>query len=270
MSNVGILSVQFNPVIGDKKANLQKAFDIIKQYCDKKLDLVVLPEFFSTGIDDNAFINKPEAKDGGEVIEFMRETAKRFNTNIVCGSVIIEDEGKRYNSAFVVDRYGNVVGEYRKIHLFNYFGGNEGTYICPGERPFVAELDFGRVGVSMCFDIKFPMLYKKLIQMGAEIIVSPSAWSNLTSLPDKQKDDFLTTWKAMNICRATESLVYFVTANLSGNANKFLYSVGNSMICAPMGEVVQNAGMGDKGIYTEADLALVRNFKGSVPVAMID
>lgn len=51
--------IQFNPVIGDKKANLQKAFDIIKQYCDKKLDLVILPEFFSTGIDDNAFINKP-------------------------------------------------------------------------------------------------------------------------------------------------------------------------------------------------------------------
>lgn len=96
----------------------------------------------------------------------MRETAKRFNTNIVCGSVIIEDEGKRYNSAFVVDRYGNVVGEYRKIHLFNYFGGNEGTYICPGERPFVAELDFGKVGVSMCFDIKFPMLLQKINSNG--------------------------------------------------------------------------------------------------------
>ena len=270
MSNAGILSVQFNPIIGDKKANLQKAYDLISQYCDKQLDLVVLPEFFSTGIDDNAFINNPEDRNGGEVIEFMKETAKRFHANIVCGSVIIEDNGKRYNTAFVVDRQGNVVGEYRKMHLFNYFGGNEGTYIEPGDRPVVVELDFARVGISMCFDIKFPMLYKRLIKMGAEIIVSPSAWGNLTSMPDKQKEDFVTTWRAMNICRAAESLVYFVTANLSGNANKYLYGVGNSMICAPMGEVIQNAGMGDTAIYAEADLALVRNFKGTVPVAMID
>lgn len=266
----GILSVQFSPKIGDKKANLNKVFEIIEQHCDKKLDLVVLPEFFSTGIDDNAFINNPENRDGGEVIEFMKETAKRFNTNIVCGSVIIEDGGKRYNTAFVVDRNGNVVGEYRKIHLFGYFGGNEDTYITPGEKPFVVELDFARVGVSMCFDIKFPMLYRKLIKMGAEIIVSPSAWSTLTSLTDKEKEDFALTWRSMNICRAAESLVYFVTANLNGNVNKFLYSIGNSMICAPMGEVLQNAFEDDKGIYHDVDLSVVRNFKGSVPVAMLE
>lgn len=270
MSKAGILSVQFNAKVGDKKGNLQKAYDLISQYCDKQLDLVVLPEFFSTGIDDKAFINSPEDRNGGEVIEFMKETAKRFHTNIVCGSVIIEDNGKRYNTAFVIDREGNVVGEYRKIHLFNYFGGNEGTYICPGDRPVVIELDFARVGLSMCFDIKFPMLYKQLIKMGAEIIVSPSAWCGLTSMSDKDKEDFVTTWRAMNICRAAESLVYFVTSNLSGNANDFLYCTGNSMICGPMGEVLQNAGTSDNAVYAEADLALVRNFKGTVPVAMID
>ena len=134
----------------------------------------------------------------------------------------------------------------------------------------VVDLDCAKVGISMCFDIKFPMLYRKLIQKGAEIIVSPSAWSTLTSLSEKEKQDFTTTWQAMNICRATESLVYFVSANLTGNANKYLYSIGNSMICAPLGEVVANAGMGDNAIYADLDLSLVRKFKTTVPVAEME
>lgn len=263
----GILSVQFNPVIGNKEANLQKVYELIEKNSDKELDLIVLPEFFSTGIDDNAFITNPEAPDGGDVVEFMQQTAKRFNTNIVCGSVIIQEGANRYNTSFVINREGRVIAQYRKIHLFNYFGGNEGSYITPGDKTLVVDLDFGKVGVSMCFDIKFPMLYRELIKQGAEIIVSPSAWSALTSLSDKEKDDFAATWRAMNVCRAAESLVYFVTANLTGNANKFLYSIGNSMICAPMGEIIENAGTDENSIYAEADLSLVRKLKTTVPVA---
>lgn len=266
----GILNIQFTPIAGDKEANLKKVKDFISGNCDKQLDLVVIPEFFSTSIDDKSMINNPEDENGGVVTEFLSQLAKEYHTNIICGSVMEKVNDKLYNTCFVIDREGEIVGKYRKIHLFNYFGGNEGTYTTAGEKPFVAELDFARVGVSLCFDIKFPMLYKELIKRGAEIIVSPSAWSLLTSASDKEREVFTETWKAMNICRATESLVYFVTSNLVGRTNPFLYSIGNSMITGPTGEVIKNLGTEENAAYADLDMSVIYDLKKKVPVAMID
>lgn len=266
----GILSLQFTPKSGDKEYNLQKVNELISQYCDKELDLIILPEFFSTGICDDAFINSPEDVNGGKVTKFLAETAKKYHTNIVCGSVSERDESKLYNTAFVLNRYGEVIGKYRKIHLFNFFGGNEGTYTDAGNDYLVLDLDFAKVGVSLCFDIKFPMLYRELIKQGAEIIVSPSAWSLLASASNNEKEMFTRTWQAMNICRATESLVYFATSNLIGKTAPFLYSIGHSMITGPYGEVIADANDKETGIYADVDLNVVRELKGKVPVALME
>lgn len=266
----GILSLQFTPKSGDKEYNLQKVNDMISQYCDKDLDLVILPEFFSTGICDDAFINSPEGIQGGIVTKFLSKTAKNYHTNIVCGSVGERDGNKLYNTAFVINRHGEVTGKYRKIHLYNFFGGNEGTYTDAGKDFLVLDLDFAKLGVSLCFDIKFPMLYRELIKQGAEIIVSPSAWSLLASASNKEKEVFTKTWEAMNICRAAENLVYFATSNLTGKTAPFLYSVGHSMITGPFGEVLGNAADKETGIYADIDLNVVRELKGKVPVALME
>lgn len=267
----GILNIQLNPVLGDKIKNLETVNNYIEQYCDKNLDLVVLPEFFSTGIHHQSFIEAPEDTNGGIVIETLSKTAKKFNTNIVCGTVIENDGGKLYNTSFVLDRNGEIVGKYRKIHLYKFFGGNEHTYIEPGNfPPLVVELDFARVGVSVCFDIKYPLLYKSLIKKGAEIIVSPSAWCILTSFSQKERDDFTKCWHAMNICRAAESLVYFVTSNQAGQPFDYLCTIGNSMITNPLGVVESLQNQEESAEYTDINLQLVRELKGSVPIAMID
>ena len=149
------MNIQINPVLGDKEKNLETVKGFVEKYSDKKPDLVVLPEFFSTGIDDNTMINSPEDENGGIVVKNLSETAKKFDTNIVCGSVIEKEGDKLYNTCFVVDRTGQIVGKYRKIHLFQFFGGNENSYTTPGNLPpSVVELDFAKVGVSICFDIK--------------------------------------------------------------------------------------------------------------------
>ena len=266
----GILNIQFTPIAGDKQANLKKVKDFIKGYCDKELDLVVMPEFFTTALDDNAMINDPEDENGGVVVEFLSDVAREFHTNIVCGSVMEKVGDKLYNTTFVLDREGEIVGKYRKIHLFNYFGGNEGTYTTAGEKPLVVQLDFARVGVSLCFDIKFPMLYRELIKRGAEIIVSPSAWSLPKSVSDKEREVFTQTWQAMNICRATESLIYFVTSNLTGRTNPYFDSIGNSMITGPMGDVIKNSGSEETAAYVDLDLSIIYDLKHKVPVAMIE
>lgn len=266
----GILSVQFNPILADKSGNLDKVNEIIHQYDDRNLDLIVLPEFFSTGICDREFINSPEDETGGEVIANLKETAKRYNTNIAAGTVIELVDGKRYNTCFVINRQGEIVGKYRKKHLFNFAGGNEDKYLTPGDKTLVVDLDFAKVGVSVCFDIKFPMLYRDLIKQGAEIIVSPSAWSTLSAFSEKVKDDFVKTWQGMNMCRAAETLTYFVTSNLVGMAENNVLSIGNSMICDPVGAVVAGCDTYESGVYAEIDLSIVRDFKRLYPVAEME
>ena len=266
----GILSIQFTPAAGDKERNFQKVCGLIEKFADRKLDLIVIPEFFSTGICDDAFINSPEDSKGGAVVEFFSKIARRYKTNIVCGTASERDGEKLYNTSFVLNRSGVLAGRYRKIHLYNFFGGNEGTYTDAGSETLVVDLDFAKVGVSVCFDIKFPLLYRDLIKQGAEIIVSPSAWSILASAPEKEKEIFIKTWEAMNICRATESLVYFVTSNLTGRTAPYLESIGHSMITGPYGEVICNAGEEEGGTYADVDLKVVRDLKGRVPVALME
>ena len=270
MDKANILCVQYNPILGDKKGNLDKAEDIIRQYSSNELDLVVLPEFFSTSICDEAFINAPEDKDGGDVIKEVRNFAKRYNTNIIAGTVITLVDGKRYNTSFAINRDGEIIARYNKIHLYNFAGGNEDKYITPGSEVVVVDFDFAKVGMSICFDIKFPMHYKKLIKQGAEIIVSPSAWCTLSAFSEKVKSDFIKTWQGMNMCRAAETLTYFITANLVGLADKNLYVIGNSMICDPLGAIVAGADTYESGVYGEIDLSVVRDFKKLYPVAEMD
>ncbi len=270
MEKAGILSVQYNPILGDKKGNLEKAEEIIHQFSDSKLDLVVLPEFFSTGICDKAFIQDAEDENGSDVIKEIQEIAKRYNTNIISGSVITLKDGKRYNTSFAINRNGEIIAKYNKIHLYNFAGGNEDKYLTPGNEIVVADFDFAKVGMSICFDIKFPMHYKKLIKSGAEIIASPSAMPVLSAFSEKVKSDFIKTWQGMNMTRAAETLTYFITSNLVGPADKTLYCIGNSMITDPLGAVVAGADTYESGIYGEIDLSVVRDFKRLYPIYDMD
>ena len=271
MTNAKILNIQISPKIGDKLYNCNKIGEYISNNSSGGLDLVLMPEFFSTGIDNVSFTQYPEIEENSWILAYFSELAKQFSTNIVCGSVIEKTPDKRlYNTSYAIDRKGNIVGKYRKIHLFNYLGGSEGKTIEAGNMPVVVEFDFARVGMSICFDIRYPTLYKQLIKMGAEIIVSPSAWCTLNSLRDEETSDFINCWRAFNVARAAENLVYFVTSNLVGINNQFLYSIGNSMITDPMGKILSNSQNTESAVYQTLDMKLVRKLKKDYPVYNLD
>lgn len=266
-----VLSVQFNPTLGDKLKNCNRIGEIISDNSKDGLDLVVLPEFFSTGIDHSALTENPEEESKSPTLAYFSELAKQFGTNIICGTVIEKTiDNKLYNTSYAIDRKGAIVGKYRKIHLYNYFGGNEGSTTSPGDTPVVVNFDFARVGMSVCFDIRYPLLYKNLIKMGAEIIVSPSAWSNLASANSDEMADFINCWRAFNVARASESLVYFVTSNLVGKSCPFLYSIGNSMITNPLGKILDNAQNNECALNQKLDMHLVRKLKKEYPVYNLD
>ncbi len=275
----GILSIQYNPKKGDIKANLEKVTEIIDQNSDKKLDLVVLPEFFSTGIiDHDEYLDYTETENsGGHVLDWSREMAKKYNTNFVSGS-LIEKSGKRlYNTSFVFDRKGEIVGKYRKIHLFNYVFGTEGEVITPGDKAVVVDLDFGKVGINICYDIRYPMHIKNLAKMGAEIIVCPYAWCvekwkyNDEKLLKYEEDIF----DCLHNVRAYENLVCIVSSNQVGFSDDKLYCIGHSAIYevfdrAPDTRMVANAGNKECAIYANVNLNNVRKIRKHYPISTID
>lgn len=268
----GILNIQLKSTVGNKDINLKKVEHFIKKYSDKKLDLVVLPEFFSTGVDFDFFLNNPEDSNGGETIEKICELAKTYNTNIIAGTIIEKTNDKLYNTSFAINRNGEIIEKYRKIHLFNYMGGTEGERITPGDKYVVAEFDFGKIGLAICFDMRYPQHFRKLAQMGAEIIVLPTAWVVPNEVyQDKEALKFAQdTWLAMNKTRAYDNLVYLVSSNQTGQVNNEFGGLGNSVIVSPTSQIIANAKEEQTAIYADIDLEIVKYYKSIYPIANIE
>jgi predicted amidohydrolase len=262
----GILNIQLKPILGNEEANIRKVEYFIKKNFDKNLDLVVLPEYFSTGDQNN---------DSGnfiDTIEKICEIAKKYHTNIVAGTVIEKCENNLYNTAFAISRKGEILGKYRKIHLFNYMGGTEGETITAGDNFVVVDFDFGKVGLAICFDMRYPLQYKKLAQLGAQIIVQPTAWCVPLELYKDQNSLHFAQgiWEAMNRTRAYDNSVYFVSSNQTGEINNELGGLGYSMIVAPSSEILANAKNEQCAVFADVDLEVSKYYRSIFPISDID
>ena len=266
----GILCIQSQPVIGNKDLNIRIIEEFINKNLKKKLDLVVLPEFFSTGIEHSVFVNKPENIIGGTTIAKIQDLAVKYHTNIIAGTVIEKDLGKLYNTTFAINREGKILAKYRKIHLFNYMGGTEGDRITAGDKLVICNFDFGKVGLGICYDIRYPLHYKKLVQQGAEIIVLPTAWV----IPLEKFKNTLKIeqemWLALNKVRAFDNLVYTVSCNQTGKINDRIAAIGSSVIVAPTGEIIVKAENNPCTLYAQLDLNVVKHWKSVYPISSID
>ncbi|MBR1424130.1 carbon-nitrogen hydrolase family protein [bacterium] len=267
----GILSIQTNPIIENKKLNLENIKKEIQKNTNNELDLVIMPEFFSTGISQE-FGKNPEDENGGETIRFIQNIAQEFNTNIIAGTVIEKTDNKCYNTTFAINRSGDIIGKYRKIHLFNYMGGNEGNLITPGNKEVVVDMDFCKVGLAICFDIRYPLHFKKLAKMGAEIIVLPTAWV----IPDEvfENKDTLRyaqeMWISMLRTRAYDNMVYLVSSGLTKKVDEKRSCLGTSLIISPTAEILAKANTEEGSIYAQIDTKAVNYLKSIYPIADID
>lgn len=268
----GILSIQIQPILNDKIQNLKKIEKLLDLNKEKTLDLVVLPEFFSTGISHYSFKNYPEDENGGFVIEAISKLAQKYNTNIVAGTVIEKSENKLYNTSFIIDKNGNIADKYRKIHLFKFLGGKEDEIITQGNEIKTVNLDIGKVGLGICYDIRYPMHFNKLIKNNADFIILPTAWAVSNSIyNDKEKlSSEKSMWLSLCKIRAYDNMVYFITSNQTGKSNDKLSCIGNSCIVSPYGEILTQAKYEECAIYYNCDKKIADELKNIYPMAKID
>ena len=258
---IRIACVQLNSQ-GVKEDNLEKAEKLVARAAATGADIVVLPEKWNALGTPDILRAAAEPLEGGVTVRAMSDWARRHGITLVGGSITEEREGreKLSNTSIVFDTDGEIVCAYRKIHMFDVeVGGHvyrESEAEEPGEETAVCEAEGWRLGLSVCYDLRFPELYRILALEGAELVTVPAAFTLWTGMAH---------WEALLRARAIENQCYVAAANEWGTHAEGKQSYGHSMIVDPWGVVVAQAGEGDTVISAELDRVHLEHVRASIP-----
>lgn len=243
--------------IGDKEENIKKVNTLLERNLSKhSADFVFLPEVWTAGWDCPSFKDCAEEIDSAYSISMLKSIAKEYNTNIIGGSIILKNYERYYNSCPVINRNGELVCTYEKNHLFSYYGCNEGDIVQIGENPVMVELDGVKVGLSICYDIRFPELYRAYRKAGADILVNMAAWGANKKIP----------WDSMTTSRAVENQTYFVALTQTGTLKNGEKNLGHSMILNYKGDILSEINKKEGGIFAEINLEEMYEFRNKCTV----
>jgi predicted amidohydrolase len=242
-------------------ANLSEARRLIEKAVDQGARLVVLPEYFPImGLNDTDKLAVREQPGSGEIQTFLSETARAHKIWLVGGSIplVADAPDKMRNACLVYDDNGEQVARYDKIHLFNLELGNEhyheGRTIEAGEQVVVVDSPFGRIGLAICYDLRFPELFRAM--HGVNIIVLPSAFTETTGKMH---------WEILVRARAIENLAYVVAAGQGGYHINGRETHGNSMIVDPWGRVLDRLPRGSGVVVAEINPSYHASLRASLP-----
>jgi deaminated glutathione amidase len=246
----------------DKSANLESAERLVVQAASTGADLVVLPEKWNAIGDAEVLHAAAEPLDGGESVTAMADWSRRHGITLVGGSITERREGreKLSNTSLVFDAEGAIVATYRKIHLFDVEVGGvtyrESEAEEPGDEPVVVRVEDWGVGLSVCYDIRFPELYRILALEGAELMTVPAHFTTPTG-----KDH----WHVLMRARAIENQCYVAAAAQVGETLAGKPAYGRSLIADPWGVVVAQAPDEPTVIAAELDREHLENIRAKLP-----
>ena len=248
--------------------NEKHTLEIIKDLIDKALDveaeLITLPEC-ATSLQKNSFLTNELAKTEDENIslQILKEMAKLNSIYILIGSLPIKVDDKLVNRSFLVGPKGDVLYKYDKIHLYDVNLPNGDVYresdtYKSGNKAIIAEIKKNKIkiGLTICYDLRFPHLYQDLAVNGAEIIVVPSAFSNLTGPVH---------WHTLLKARAIETGAFIIAPAQTGSHECGRTSSGHSLIISPWGEVLKDAKDEIGIIHAKVNLDEVMKARRAVP-----
>lgn len=250
----------------DVDENLTLAEGLINQAAQAGAQMIVLPEMFAM-MGEHA-TNKVDVKESfsqGRIQNFLAKIAKELNIWLVAGTIPITASvaNKVRAACLVYDNQGKVVARYDKMHLFDVALSEQETY-CesattePGDNCVVVDTPLGKLGLAVCYDIRFPLLFNQLVQQGAEIIAIPAAFTVRTGLAH---------WELLARSRAVDTFCYIIGACQSGMHKSGRQTYGHSLIVEPWGTVVAHSTVvGNDIVYADVDLVKVREARRMIPL----
>jgi predicted amidohydrolase len=252
MGKVAAIQMTSSHIVAD---NLAAAGDLLREAKDAGADIACLPENFSfIGLRDADKLQVAESDGKGAVQSFLSDTARKLKMWILGGTIVIRGDSdiRVANSSLLIDAAGKRVARYDKIHLFDVtIPGRdeqyrESTHVTPGREPVIADTPVGKLGLSVCYDMRFPELYRELVLQGAEWLAMPAAFTVPTGRAH---------WETLLRARAIENLCYVVAPAQTGTHTSGRETYGDSLIVDYWGQVLSRLARGTGVITAEIDLA---------------
>lgn len=246
----------------DKGANLNNAERLTGEAAARGATLVVLPEVFSWRGQRETEVEAAETIPG-PTSERLSRLAHELKIHLQAGSILEQIDGDRrcYNTALLFSPDGKMIARYRKIHLFDVeipgqVSARESEIRKPGDEVIVARTTLGTIGLSVCYDLRFPELYRRLAIAGAEIVLIPSAFTFPTGAAH---------WETLVRARAIENQVYVIAPDQYGVSPNGYRNYGGSMIVDPWGTVIARASEGESVIVGAIDLEYLAKVRREIP-----
>ena len=260
MSTTRIAAIQMVSA-PDVAFNLASAERLVAQAAEGGAQIAALPEFFCVlGGHDTDKVKVRERDGSGPVQDFLADTARRNKIWLVGGTVPLEcgDPGRVRNASLVFDDSGKRVARYDKIHLFSYQGAkerfDEATTIEPGDEPLAVASPFGRLGLSVCYDLRFPELYRRFADVDCWFV--PSAFTATTGAAH---------WETLLRARAIENLCYVVAPAQGGRHANGRRTHGHTLIVDPWGVVLAERVEGEGVVLADMDARRLAEVRQSLP-----
>lgn len=248
--------------ISDKKQkNIEKAISFLKQAKENKADMAILPEMFCCPYAAQNFPIYAEEQ-GGMVWQALSKTVKECNMYLVGGSMPEREKEAIYNTCYVFDRKGKQIAKHRKMHLFDIevTGGQcfkESDTLTAGNQVTLFDTEFGKIGVCICYDIRFPELARLMVLEGANVMIVPAAF-NMTTGPAHWEISFRT--------RALDNQIYTIGVAPARNENAAYVSYGNSIVASPWGEILVRLDEKEAIAFYEIDLDKINKVRQELPL----
>lgn len=245
------------------KPNLDKAEELIRRAAKGGAIYVQTPE--NTGLMElkpELVLEAAETEERSAALAHLRALARELGIFLHIGSLAIKlDPSRVANRSYLIDPEGRVTARYDKLHMFDVDlpGGEsyrELQYFRPGDKAVVADLPFGRLGLSICYDLRFPALYRALASAGAEFIAVPSAFTRQTGEAH---------WRVLIRARAIETGAFVLAATQGGLHENGRATYGHSLIVSPWGEVLAEGGEDPSVIFADIDLAASEEARARIP-----
>lgn len=250
-------------VTPDKFKNIDKGKAIIREAAKANCQVVILPEMFNCPYEAELFSQYAEHYPEGETFTMLAQTAASEKIVVVGGSVSEQDEnGKLYNSSFVFDEKGALLGRHRKMHLFDVEieGGTtfkESSILSAGQEMTVIKAAGLTLGIGICYDIRFPELSRLMTLAGAELLIFPAAFG-MTTGPAH--------WELLMRSRAIDNQVFIVGAAPAKLEGAPYQAYGHSIVVDPWGSIVAMAGFEETLLIVELNLDSIKRVRAELPL----
>lgn len=244
--------------VNDHNSRFER-FEMVESYLgqidaeENRPTVIMLPEIWGTGFFNFDRYDRECEPLQGETYTRLAPWAEKIGSYILAGSIVEKEGNDLFNTALLISPNGSLVGSYRKIHLFGY-QSEESVKLTAGSDIYMLKTKYGTWGISTCYDLRFPELYRKMVEEGVNTIFVVSAWPIAR----------LGHWELFNRVRALENLCYLVSCNCAGSLKGFTFG-GSSMAVDPWGEIIARAGEGEELLSVEIDPGRIAEVRAEFP-----